>query len=231
MPEGKLICAKNTPGYKWYQSNGHTKVYIPKESRRLAEQLAIKKYYSLMLKDLENELLAIQFYLRHRSPVSKAEQLLTSPEYQNLLAPHFTPQSPDLIEWMNAPYERNPLHPEQCIHKSISGNLLRSKSEAMIDMFLHLNKIPFRYECALSLGETTLYPDFTICHPHTRQIYYWEHFGLMDSPLYAQNTYTKLQLYTSHNIIPTIQLIATYETKEHPLNPKVIENTIEQYFL
>ena len=80
MPEGKLICAKNNPGYKWYQSNGHTKIYIPKENRRLAEQLAIKKYYSLMLEDLENELLATQFYLRHRSPVSKAEQLLTSTE-------------------------------------------------------------------------------------------------------------------------------------------------------
>lgn len=231
LPEGKLICAQNGTGQKWYQSDGHTKVYIPKKNRRLAEQLAIKKYLSLMLEDLENELLATSFYLRHRSSISKAEQLLTSPEYQNLLAPYFTPQALELTEWMNAPCEHNPLHPEQCVHKSISGNLLRSKSEAMIDMFLHLNKIPFRYECALQLCETTLYPDFTICHPHTKQIYYWEHFGLMDSPSYAQNTYTKLQLYSTHNIIPTLQLITTFETKEHPLNAKVIENIIDQYFL
>ncbi len=98
-------------------------------------------------------------------------------------------------------------------------------------MFLHLNKIPFRYECALHLGETTLFPDFTIRHPATKEIYYWEHFGLMDSSAYAQNAYSKLQLYTSHNLIPSIQLITTFETKEHPLHSKVIENIIEQYFL
>jgi len=231
LPDGKLICAQNGTGQKWYQSDGHTKVYIPKKNRKLAEQLAVKKYLSLMLEDLENELLATQAYLRHRSSVSKVEQLLTSPEYQNLLTPYFTPQSLELVQWMNAPYDRNPLHPEQCIHKSVSGNLLRSKSEAMIDMFLHINKIPFRYECALHLGETTLFPDFTIRHPATKEIYYWEHFGLMDSSAYAQNAYSKLQLYTSHNIIPSIQLITTFETKEHPLNSKVIENIIEQHFL
>jgi len=229
LPDGKLICAQNGSCQKWYQSDGHTKTYIPKKNRHLAEQLAIKKYLSLLLEDLENELLANQFYLKHRSPESKSEQLLASPQYQNLLTPHFTPQSLDSTEWMNTSYERNPLYPEQCIHKSVSGNLLRSKSEAMIDMFLYLNKIPFRYECALHLDETVLYPDFTILHPSTQQLYYWEHFGMMDSSVYAQNTYSKLQLYTSHNIIPSIQLITTFETKDHPLTPKTIEAIIKQY--
>ncbi len=231
FPEGKLICSRNGNSYKWYQSDGHTQTYIPKKNRKLAEQLAVKKYLSLMLEDLENELLATQSYLKHHSPISKAEQLLTSLEYQDLLSPYFTPKSLELIEWMNAPYEQNPIHPEKCIHKSISGNLLRSKSEAMIDMVLHLNKIPFRYECALLLGETTIFPDFTIRHPITGEIYYWEHFGLMNSPSYAQNAYSKLQLYSSHNIVPSIQLITTFETQDHPLNSKVIENIIEQYFL
>lgn len=230
FPEGKLISTKNDNRFKWYQSDGHTSVYIPKKNRGLAEQLALKKYFSLLLEDLENELHATQFYLRHRSPISKAEQFLISPEYQDLLSPHITFQSLELTEWINAPYDRNLLHPEKCIHKSISGNLLRSKSEAIIDTLLYLNKIPFRYECALTLGDTTLYPDFTIRHPHTQQIYYWEHFGLMDSSAYAQNAYSKLQLYTSHNIIPTIHLITTFETKEHPLNSKIIENIIQQYF-
>ena len=98
-------------------------------------------------------------------------------------------------------------------------------------MFLYLNKIPFRYECALHLDETVLYPDFTILHPSTQQLYYWEHFGMMDSSVYAQNTYSKLQLYTSHNIIPSIQLITTFETKDHPLTQKTIEAIIKQYFL
>ncbi|MFQ8777759.1 MAG: hypothetical protein ACLR78_10425 [Roseburia sp.] len=63
---------------------------------------------------------------------------------------------------------------------------MRSKSEAMIAMLLHLNAIPYRYECALSLGGVTLFPDFTIRHPVTGVLYYWEHFGLMDDPAYAK---------------------------------------------
>ena len=101
----------------------------------------------------------------------------------------------------------------------------------MIDTLLYLNKIPFRYECALHLGNTTIYPDFTILHPHTGKIYYWEHFGMMDDANYAKNTCFKLQTYTTHGIIPSINLITTYETKEHPLSSDFIEKIIQHYFL
>lgn len=233
FPAGKLICSRNGKRYKWYQTDGHNKVYIPKRERPLAELLAAKKYHSLLLEDLKSEQNAIALYLRHhKSNVKRAEHLLTEPsEYQNLLAPHFTPLSKQLSDWMHAPYERNSLHPESLNHKSTSGNLVRSKSELLIDMLLFIHKIPFRYECALHLGESTVYPDFTIRHPITGTFFYWEHFGLMDNPSYCSNTCSKLHLYTSHGIIPTIQLITTYETKESPLNSNTVEQIIKDYFL
>lgn len=135
------------------------------------------------------------------------------------------------MNWKNAPYTRNLKFPEQLIHKAASGNFVRSKSEAMIDMFLYKNKIPFRYECALLLGETTIFPDFTIRHPKNGNTYYWEHFGLMDDSNYSKNTCSKLNLYTSHKIIPSIQLITTYETETNPLDTETIEKIIEHYFL
>lgn len=113
---------------------------------------------------------------------------------------------------------------------NFSGNLVRSKSEALIDMALYIHKIPFRYECALNLGGITLYPDFTLRHPQTGEFFYWEHFGLMDDESYSQNTCSKLQLYTSCDIIPGVHLITTYETKEFPLSTKTIEKTIDYYF-
>jgi len=97
-------------------------------------------------------------------------------------------------------------------------------------MALYVHKIPFRYECALNLGGITLYPDFTLRHPQTGEFYYWEHFGLMDDEVYSANTSSKLQLYTSCGIIPGIQLITTYETKEYPLSTETIEKTIDYYF-
>lgn len=98
-------------------------------------------------------------------------------------------------------------------------------------MFLYTNKIPFRYECALQLGESVIFPDFTIRHPETGNLYYWEHFGLMDDLSYSRNSCAKLQLYTSHGIIPSIHLITTYETKDSPLSSEIVEKIVSHYFL
>lgn len=98
-------------------------------------------------------------------------------------------------------------------------------------MLLFVNKIPFRYECSLVLGEVTLYPDFTIRHPHNGTTFYWEHFGLIDNASYSANAFSKLQLYATHKIYPSIQLITTYETKEHPLTTDTVEKIISDFFL
>lgn len=185
------------------------------------------------MKDLLHEKRAITFYLNHHNTgMKQSEQLLIDmPEYKELLAPFFVPSSNELLTWSASAYHRNPKYPEQLIHKTSSGIFVRSKSEAIIDMFLYTNRIPFRYECSLELGESLIFPDFTIRHPKTGQVFYWEHFGLMDDPLYCKNAASKLQLYTSHGLIPSIQLITTYETREHPLSPKLVEEIVRHYFL
>lgn len=232
FPPGKLICCHQANTSKWYYSDGHHKTYIPKSNRPFAEQLARKKYLSKLLEDLKTEQTALAFYLRHHSPTSHSEQFLTEPsEYQKLLLPSFKPLSQELATWMNSPYEKNPAHPENLIFKGIGNTYLRSKSEVLIDMLLRTYNIPFRYESALQLGNTIIYPDFTIRHPHTGSLFYWEHFGMMDIPSYISNATAKINLYASHGITPGIQLITTYETKEHPLNPEIIKNYIELHFL
>lgn len=179
--------------------------------------------------ELEKE---YQFLTTHFNQIKKSQLLLeNNSEYQALLSPYFKPISEELSQWIKEPYERNQNHPEQLLHKSISGNILRSKSESMVDTSLFLHKIPFRYECALTLGETTIFPDFTISHPKTGETIYWEHFGVIDNPNYSKNAYQKMQLYTNYGIIPSYQLITTFETKEQPLTGYFIEKVIEHYFL
>lgn len=233
FPDGKLVCTHNGKYLKWFQSDGHTQKYLTSDDHSLIEQLAIKKYLTLQLENLLHEQKAITFYLRHHNADNdKAEKLLTNnPEYQTLLSSFFTPLSQELSSWATSSYIRNTSYPELLIHKTISGIYVRSKSETIIDMFLYKNRIPFRYECALQLGSSTIFPDFTIRHPKTGKFFYWEHFGLLDNKNYIQNMNSKLQLYINHGIIPSVQLITTYETKEHPLNSEIIEKIIEYYFL
>ena len=128
-------------------------------------------------------------------------------------------------------YKKNEQYPEYKIHKTCTGEMVRSKSEAFIYTCLCNHKIPFRYECELWLGEIVFYPDFTIRHPKTGKQYYWEHLGLMDKPEYIHRAYNKLDVYGCHGIVPTINLITTYETKGYPLSIQAIENLIKEYFL
>lgn len=134
-------------------------------------------------------------------------------------------------EWFHSSYRRNHKHPENLIHKSISGNILRSKSEVLIDLSLYQHRIPYRYECELCLGDIVLYPDFTIRHPSTGELFYWEHFGMMDHPAYSHDFIKKLQIYTENGIIPTLHLITTYETQKHPLTIENVDKIITDYFM
>lgn len=232
LPPGKLSSTKNGKYTKWYHLHNHKKTYIPKYNRKFAEQLAIKKFLSLKYDELLQEKTAIDSYLlQYESIPFQSEKLLSiHSEYQELLTPFFAPVSKELQDWMQEPYQSNPKYPEQLSIHTISGHMVRSKSEALIDMALYMNKIPFRYECALHLDNITIYPDFTIRHPVTGQIIYWEHFGLMDDPGYSRKAFSKLQLYNSHGLVPSVHLITTFETLDNPLSPDTIEKTIDFYF-
>ena len=65
LPPGKLICSRNRTTVKWYQGDGHSKTYIPKANRTLAEQLALKKYLQQHEQILLQEQAAITAYLKY----------------------------------------------------------------------------------------------------------------------------------------------------------------------
>ena len=233
LPDGKIICTHFGKYTKWYQSDGKTQIYIPKKERHLAEQLALKKYLSLQLKNLQQEKLAIEYYLRHHNTNAEESEnvLFTTPAYRELLSPHIKPLSQELFEWQNADYIKNNAHPEHLNHETITGSYVRSISEEMIHMVLYKNKIPFRYECGLKLGDFTYYPDFTIRHPKTGEVFIWEHFGLLDKSDNQKNMLGKLHTYISNNILPGIHLITTYETQDAPLTIELVEKIVRYYFL
>lgn len=231
-PPGKLVCCKDKKYTKYYHAQNGVYVYIHKKNLSLIRQLAEKNYLSASLADLQTELDAVNSYLEHyESYSSQKEYLLNHPLYRPTLLQVLKPLSEELAQWADEDFIKNPHHSGQLRHVCLSGHIVRSKSEALIDQALFSYKIPFRYECALALGETTYYPDFTIRHPQTGQFYYWEHFGMMDSPQYAQHAFHKMQLYNSYGYVPTINLIITCETRNHPITPQDIEDILHHYFL
>lgn len=233
LPDGKLLYVQNDKYSKWYQRTDRGIAYIPKKNRELAEKLALKQYLSLQLHDLQQEKLGIDMYLRH-CPKGEGEAIRWLEKkngIRELIGNFFKPHAATLDEWSQMPYQNNTSHPERLIFKSPSGHMVRSKSELLIDIALYTKKLPFRYECALNLNENLFYPDFTIRHPITGVFIYWEHFGMMDNPNYACTAFKKLQIHSENAIYPNINLITTYETKDHPLSYESIEELIQHYFL
>lgn len=232
LPKGELLCCKNEKRYKWFWKEGGFTAYLPKSNRELAEKLALKKYYGYRLTELKNSLSAYEFYLRKMSGIEgKAEAMLYHEEWSKLLTKHFKAEDSEIKEWQEADYEKCKKYEEGLIYKGTQGKSLRSKSEVIIDMMLYKNNIPFRYEDKLVLGGIELYPDFTIRHPITGKITYWEHFGLMDKETYRNNACSKIKLYCDNGIIPSIDLITTYETRQHPLDIDHVDQIIQEYFM
>lgn len=220
---------------KWYLGTGKDRVYLPKSERALAEQLALRRLYTVQLSQLRKEAELLEKYeLFHEENVYSNEiQYLISKEspYHELLKNNIVGRNDAFCgkKWQEAQYEANYAHPEHLQHKSLRGERLRSKSEVIIANALYMNHIPYRYECGLVLGEVTLYPDFTILHPVTGEIYYWEHFGMMNQTSYREKTWQKLRLYGEHGIFPFRQLLTTYETEWVALDSEMIQKIIDGY--
>ncbi|MGN0329158.1 MAG: ATPase [Lachnospira sp.] len=232
LPEGELLCCKNEKRYKWFWKVNGSSTYLPKRNRQLAEKLALKKYFKYRLEELKTSLSAYEYYLKKMSGVEgKTETLLLHEEWSKLLATHFRAVNVELQRWQEEDYEKCEKYKENLIYKGTQGKMLRSKSEVIIDMMLYKNNIPFRYEDRLTLDGIEVYPDFTIRHPVTGKIIYWEHFGLMDEEVYRNSACSKIKLYCDNGIIPSVDLITTYETKLHPLDIGHVEAIIKEYFL
>ena len=225
---------KYTEYYHVTRANKPRGKYIPKKQGVIACQLAQKDYDSKIIDLVENEIAALKAYLMTASTISNFN-LEMCPARQKLITPLTLTDEQYAAQWKTTPYQGLPFSPDTPAFTTLHKERVRSKSEVLIANALAQNNIPYRYEYPLTLKKplqkdtTTFYPDFLCLNLRTRQEYIWEHFGLMDSPEYAQNAASKLNLYAMNKILPGHNLIITMETASEPLTPTIIEEMIKNY--
>ena len=113
-------------------------------------------------------------------------------------------------EWMKASYDRNTLYSEDLKYKTLTGTMVRTKSEWLIAIALEMMGIPYRYEQLHYIEGKVYYPDFTIRKPDGT-VLIWEHFGLMNNPDYAKKAKIKIENYEKAGFKQHTNLICTYE--------------------
>ena len=229
-PEGRLICHRNGNYVKYYQENADgTRTYLSCGQEALRNELAMKTYHLYRLQDAERSLDLVNSFLpRFEKKESKTMRMMSRQPALRALVDAVRLSDHD---WMNEPYQKGASHDESLNVKTVTGEMVRSKSEALIYGMLYDAAQAFRYECALQLQNKTVYPDFTIRHQQTGRIFYWEHFGLMDDPTYSSRTMSKLRDYAKAEHFPGGDLICTFETSKEPLNLYYVRQLIECYLL
>ena len=118
--------------------------------------------------------------------------------------------------------ESNPSHPE---HKryNYNGVYYRSKAEREIARTYTDLGIEFKYEPAVLLNSSTRYTfsDFVCWDRITQSCFFHEHMGLNSLADYAHKAVTAISNYTSAGVLPTVDIIYTFEDEYYSFDPEL----------
>ena len=232
-PEGQIRVVKHRKGYQFYlreQPSDTSGIYIPVSEKQKAIALIQKKYDQQILTAAQKQLTAIAKFLKEYQPgiLKNIYELLPEVRKENIKPVEISDR--EYVEkWLSAEYPRKEFSEETPEHYTSNGERVRSKSEVMIADALRQAGIPYRYECPLELGQTTVHPDFTILRTSDRKLIYWEHLGMMDDPDYCRKAFQKLRKYEANGIYPGVNLIITMETAAFPINLSIIKSMIRTF--
>lgn len=231
-PSGKLRCAICRGNYQYYIGNR----YLKSKEKKLAIRLAEKEYSLKIEKQLgryESALEVIEDFIENERLQNIYREL--HPARKAIVTPLYRPIEDIIEEFEQIKYEEKGFDElDKTSYYTIKGERVRSKSEKIIADELYRHGIPYKYELPIELQvwnkKVTIYPDFTVLNKRTGKKWFIEHLGMMDRPNYFETSMNKLDTYEKNDILLGRDLIILHETSKSPLNTKVLEKYINEYF-
>lgn len=234
--EGSLIIRKISEQnirYYRYIGGGTPPEYLNSSKTEIISQLAQKRYDTQLSKALKERIKALQKSLKALEGLKDKKDL--SHIYDDMpkeLKQHIKPRMDENEEyaakWQSKKLLTSNLEKKHPC-KTLRGEYVRSKSEALIADRLFARGVPYHYEPMVMLtGRPTLCPDFYVLNKRTKENFFWEHLGMMDDPAYCNRNMKKIKDYMDMGYIQGKDLIITYETKEYPLDTDYIEKIIKR---
>lgn len=128
-------------------------------------------------------------------------------------------------------YEKSCKHPEHLIHRTLKGELVRSKSELIIANMLFSKGIQYRYEEVIEVGDEIIAPDFRIYVERDERFKILEHCGMIGKPQYRDKYLWKLNLYIEEGYMPWRDVFFTYDFLDGEIDSQWIESIIDRFFV
>lgn len=205
--------------------------YLSCKATETIKAYAEAEYCEKLLKILEKDIKTEENYLKCMDSGARTDVWNKIPAECRVLVDNYFKSSVQICrEWELADFETNTFpmdNGDRYITKK--GEHVRSRMELLIANLLFDLGIPYRYECRLNLGSSHVYPDFTVMHPQTLEIYYIECFGMMDDRYYAESALKKISQYAGTDKYN--RLIMLFDSSAAPLNVPDIEKLLRITFL
>ena len=113
---------------------------------------------------------------------------------------------------------------------TMKDETVRSKSEKMIADYLMTKGIPYVCEPQVILKDgSSVYPDFAALNLVKKKTIYIEHLGLVEKEDYATRNFFKIMDYEEVGIVLGDNLMITMETKDRPLDMKILKKKIQNF--
>lgn len=205
--------------------------YVPASNAKLLASNANLEYAELAEPILSEEIFQIENFLATFQPERKHLIPDTmAPELAVYVNPVCKTGLELAKEWASDMYQRNsyPISPGNA-YESQRGDIVRSRAECLAVNTLFNLDLPYRYESVLELDERgDVYPDITVMHPVTLELWYIEIFGMMGDIDYAREAFDKIRRYQRAGLGG--HLLAFFDYPDVPFDPAAFERTIRAIF-
>ncbi|MBQ4409472.1 MAG: hypothetical protein II831_01985 [Firmicutes bacterium] len=206
-------------------------VFITRKKKRLITSLCTKKYCERLIPALQKEIVTLKTFLRKYDPQEKYNAFQNLPEeFSGYVTPIIQTNEQIAEDWVTESFDKNPFPLSNNTYLTKNGEYTRSRLEHISANMLYDRGIPYRYECALYLDDGSVtYPDFTILHPKTLELYWLELFGMMDDPDYAAAAFQKINRYAQAGILSKVIMI--FDHRDAPFRVETLDAILKATFL
>lgn len=244
--DGQLVCKKQKGKMRLFKRAEDSKEkYLKQSDRKLIKELSEKTYLQKLDKAAQREKMQIDKCIEVlESKQNKAGRDLADVDKVYDMLPDYVKENVEPAEisdeayarkWQSKKYNRRWMKNDEKYYETPRGDKVRSKSEWIIASMLENAGVPYRYEEIVPLDGRVgvfMHPDFTVLNKRTRQVYYWEHCGMMGERDYMENSFMpKMSEYYNFEFFPGDKILLTFESKDHPLDTVDVKRLIDKYLI
>lgn len=234
-PDGRLRVAdgkRQRRFYKVLSSADKIGEYIPKADIANAKALAQKGYNKQFIKAAKHEKDVLETCMAGLAKCNANTAFEMLPQFRKeLVKPYILSDELYAQAWQKKRCKTHTYREEDKKYATRRGEMVRSKSEAIIADILFEFGIPYFYEKELRLSNGLVkYPDFTLLNIRTRKEFYLEHMGRLDDEGYRKDNLRKLNEYQRNGIHTGKNLILTHEDFDNPLDIEGIRKMLWDTF-